>query len=380
MLFEETEHKNVWNTGYSKTDFIDPITFDIKRSLREAPPLKPRGMKWIERKVINIENDAVVDTEHQARHKGTHADHKNDLRDSFENNGWLYDEQPILVVWDSKNKKYIVHDGFTRINATNDLGCQHIVADVYQPENPLSLEISKLNLNKVDKPKRGSDAGDITNSALNCINKKYLASDLKSVTDFVNETGSHLSKSRRQTIINDVMNRQGNSKYRVYLVKGVGDHNVSNAAANEFKIPYGGDANYDDTGYFGYITTEKTARMTISNAIKLLKQVLDDIEHKSGAYGHLKELPEVKIFAYFENPGKTPLREQRQNWLIAFQNTLDSIVAICEYMTDSKSNKKFPIAFGGFLPQLIDADPKKKGIKKETTVVDVDGKPFDWKN
>jgi hypothetical protein len=49
-------------------------------------------------------------------------------------------------------------------------------------------------------------------------------------------------------------------------------------------------------------------------------------------------------------------------------------------MTDSKSNKKFPIAFGGFLPQLIDADPKKKGIKKETTVVDVDGKPFDWKN
>jgi hypothetical protein len=383
MLFDENdpELNNVWNTSITKAagNFISPDRFDIARSLHEAPALKQNGMIWKTRKVLHIENDCVIDTEHQARHKGTHAEHRNDIRDSFENNGWIYTQSPPIVVWDEKIGKYILHDGFTRTNTLGELGCEYVVADIYVPKNPLALEILKLKANQNHLPKRGSDQGDIINSALKCIKDKFLANDQKSVESFVNETASHLSKSRRQSIINDIMNRQGNSKYKTYLMKGVGDHNLTNNAKNVLEIPYGGDANYTDTGYFGYVTTEKTARMTISNSIKLLKQVLDDMRTGTGAYSHLTELPEVRIFAYFESPGKKDLREQRLDWLQAFQSTLDSIVAICEYMTDSKSKKKFPIKFGGFLPQLIDADPTKNGEKKETTIVDANGKPFNWK-
>lgn len=383
MLFDENDPElyNVWNTGATKAsgNFISPTTFDIARSLHEAPPIKQKDMIWKTRKIIHIEDECVVDTEHQARHKGTHSEHMCDLRDSFQNNGWIYTQTPPIVVWDEKINKYVLHDGFTRTNAIGDLGCKYVVVDLYVPKNPLALEIMKLKANQNHFPKRGSDQGDIVHSALKCINEKCLANDLSSVEAFVNETASHLSKSRRQSIINDIMSRQGNSKYKTYLMKGVGDHNLTNNAKNVLEIPYGGDANYADTGYFGYITTEKTARMTISNSIKLLKQVLDDMRTGTGKYSHLTELPEVRIFAYFESPGKKDLREQRLDWLQAFQSTLDSIVAICEYMTDSKSKKKFPIKFGGFLPQLIDPDPKKNGEKKESTIVDANGKTFNWK-
>lgn len=382
MLFTDAELNDVWNTAATRGNgnFISPDTFDIKKSLHEAPPVKHTGMRWIERKIVHVKNECVTDVANQARQKGTNVDHKNDIRDSFENNGWLYDQLPPMAVWDHKVHKYILHDGFHRINTTEELGCDYMVIDVYQPATPLDLAIAKLVMNAVDYPKKGSEAGDIVYAALDCIKNKSLATDHDSITYFVNKTAKHLSKRRRQVIINDVLNRQGNNKYRTYFAKGIGDHSLLNAAKNEFEIPYGGDANYKDTGYFGYVTTEKTARMTLSNSIKLLKQVLDDMKTGTGAYSHLTELPKVKIFAYFENPGKKNLREQRQDWLNAFDNTLESIVAICEYMTDSKSNKSFPIEFGGFLPQLVDADPTKKGVKKETTIVDVDGKSFNWKN
>ncbi len=374
-----TNLRAMWGNTFSG-NFIDPTTFDIERSLKEAPPFQADGMRWVERKVIEIKEDAVVDTDYQARHKGTSSDHRALLQNSFENNGWLYDQFPVLSIWDAKVKKYIVHDGFTRINALGALNCKFVVTDVYVALNPLALEIAKLKLNQVHTPKKGSDAGDIVNAAINCINKKCLASDVDSIKRFVNETASHLSPKRRRIILNNIVNQQTSSKYRVYLVKGIGDHNVADVAKTEFNIPYGGDANYDDTGYFGYITTEKTARMTISNSVKLLKQVLDDMRIGSGKYSHLTELPEVKIFAYMETPGMSDLRTQRQAWLHSFKETLDSLRIFCEYMTDSKSKKKFPITFGGFLPQLIDADPTKNGNKKETAIVDENGHPFDWKN
>lgn len=370
MLFQNTQPIN--------GNFINPIDFDIKKSLREAPPVSYEDMNWKARKVLH-KDQYVVDSENQARQKGTHADHKCDIRDSFENNGWIYSQVPPFATWDPVVSKHVLQDGFTRSNALAELDCEYIVVDVYQPENPLALERSKMMANRLDLPKRGSDAGDIVSNVLKCIKNKYMASDYDSVRTFVNVVASHLSYSRRRIIVNDIMNQQGDSRYRTYLVKGQGDHNLAHNAKNVLEIPYGGDENYDDTGYFGYITTEKTARMTIANSIKLLKQVLDDMESGTGKYSDLTELPEVRIFAYFESPGRKPLREQREDWLNAFESTLESIVAICEYMTESSSKKKFPIKFGGFLPQLIDPDPKKNGGRKETTIVDAQGKPFNWR-
>lgn len=352
--------------------------FDITQSLRLAPPRAPNGVTWKERVVLDIENDIVVDDKNQARHKNCNADHVCDIHDSFVENGWIYTEQPPWGTWDPVLKKFVLKDGFHRVHGGKKSGWEKIIVDIFSPDSDLDEILFQLKSNENHTPKKGSDAGDIINAALTAIQSKHLADDDQSIRLFIKKAASHLSKNRREEIYVKIKNSSPDNKFRTYLSKGVGRNNITAACKHEFKIPYGGDANYSDTQAFGYVTTEKTGRMTLMNAIKLIAEKQEDM--KRGLF-NVNKIPDVHIFAYIEAPGHNKsLREQREEWMNSFNKTLESLKKFCEYQTGSSLKEDFPIKFSGFLPQLIDKDPNKGGNPVETTIVDVNHIPVNWKS
>jgi hypothetical protein len=350
--------------------------FDIDQSLKFAPPIKFKGMNFLKRIIVDLDNDIVVDDDNQARHKNCIKDHVCNIADSYKQNGWIYTQTPPWAVWDAKAKKYVLKDGFHRLHAAKTANWNKMLLDVYLPESKLDERLFQLHCNQNHTPKRGSDSGDIVNSALAAIREGELANDELSVREFVMIAGKHLSKNRRESIFIDIMNSSASSKYRVYLAKGIGNNNVKAACKYEFKIPYEGDANFKDTGAYGYVTTEKTGRMTLMNAIKLLAE--KHVDAKKGLF-KTNKIPNVLIYAYMEAPGHTKtLREQREDWVYSFDKTLKSLQDFCEMQTGMPVSK-FPIKFAGFLPQLIDNDPAKGGNPVETDIVDINSKPVDWR-
>lgn len=350
--------------------------FDVELSLKLAPPLKSRGMHFVKRIVVNPDQDVILDDDEQARHKNCNKDHVCAITDSFTENGWIYTQTPPWCTWDDKSKKYVLKDGFHRFHAAKSSNWNQMILDVYESDSKLSERIFKLKCNQNHTPKLGSINGDVVNSALEAIRKGELADDETSVRDFIKETAGHLSKNKRENVFVDVMNSSSNNRYRVYLSKGVGNSNIKAACRHEFQIPYEGDTNFKNTGAYGYVTTEKTGRMTLMNAIKLLAARHVDI--KKGTFKD-NSVPNVLIFAYIEAPGhKKTIREQREEWMFSFEKTLQSLRDFCEMQT-GMSVEKFPIKFAGFLPQLIDNDPTKGGNPIETTIVDIDSKPVNWK-
>lgn len=353
-----------------------PHTFSLEKSLREAPPKAPDGLTFVKRVIAKIDDDIIMNDDNQARHKNCNKDHICDINDSFDNFGWIYSQQPPWGVWDKHSKKLVLKDGFHRTHAAKKSNWDSIPFDIFSSESELDTMIYQLQSNQNRLPKKGSDEGDIVNAALQAIRDKLLTSDDASVEDFVDKSAAHLSAYKRKDIFVKIKNSSPDCKYRTYLSKGVGPNNLDAACKYEFVIPYGGDSNYNDTGAFGYVTTEKTGRMTMMNAIKLISEYYRD--NKNGVFNG--KIPPVLIFAYIEAPGhKKSLREQRADWLNSFNNTLELLKLFFEYQTGDMPEKAFPIKFGGFLPQLIDKDPSKGGNPKETMIVDINGKPFDWK-
>lgn len=351
--------------------------FLVEKSLKEAPPKIPKGMKFSKRIVVNLDKDLIIDDKRQRRYKHCHADHVRDIADSMTINNWIYSQQPPWGIYDSKSGKYILYDGFHRTHAAKKSNWSEIPFDVYETESELATVIHQLKSNENHTPKRGSDEGDIVNAALDAIRDKILADDDISIRDFVNDTAGHLSKHKKEGVLIKIKNSCASNKFRTYFTKGVGPNNLSTACKYEFVIPYGGDANYNDTGAFGYVTTEKTGRMTMMNAIKLMAETYE--EQKIGVFTGSK-IPPVIIFAYIEAPGHNrSLREQREDWQNSFTRTLDLLKSFFEFQTGKKFDKDFPIMFGGFLPQLIDKDPSKGGNPIESTIVDINSKPLDWK-
>lgn len=355
-----------------------PNTFKVEKSLKEAPPLSPKGLKFVERRVVDLDTDLIINDDSQARHKHCHSDHVCDINDSMVNWGWIYTQQPPWGILDKNTKKFVLKDGFHRAHAAKKSNWTSMLFDVYEPTSDLSTVIFQLKSNQNKTPKRGSDAGDIVNAALQAQRDKLLPADDQSIKDFIEETASHLSAAKKAEIFVKIKNSLPDSKFRTYLVKGVGPNNLSSACKYEFEIPYGGDANYKDTGYFGYVTTEKTGRMTLMNAIKLISETYEN--KKLGIFTG-PQIPSVVIFAYIEAPGHNKtLREQREDWLISFNKTLNLLKSFFEYQAGVDiDTKDFPIKFGGFLPQLIDKDPTKGGNPIETTIVNINSKPIDWK-
>ena len=354
-----------------------PITvkLNVHKSLKEAPPKHPRGLHHNKRMLAKIDRDIVLYDEYQMRHKNCNSDHVCDIADSFYNFSWQYDQQPPWGVWDNNLNKLVVMDGFHRINAAKKCNWDEILVDVFESDSDLATIEYQLQSNQVICPKKGSDKGDIVNAALNAIRDKILAADDSSIKNFVDNAAAHLSYHMKEQIFIDVKNSSPDCKYRTYLTKGFGTNNLATACRYEFEIPYGGDANYNDTGYFGYVTTEKTGRMTMMNAMKLIAEYYRDKEN--GVFNG--KIPSVLIFAYMEFPGhKKSLSEQRIDWKNSFDNTLELLKLFFEYHTGHLP-EDFPIKFAGFLPQLIDKDPSKGGNPSETTIVDINGKPFNWK-
>ena len=72
--------------------------FDIERSLRENPPSYPDGVNFKKRIVTNREN---LTRNKQARLLLTRPENVAKIRQSYEVNGFLYD-QPVQVVEDNK--------------------------------------------------------------------------------------------------------------------------------------------------------------------------------------------------------------------------------------------------------------------------------------
>lgn len=351
-------------------------TFSIDKSLKEAPPAKPQGLTFVKRVVVNIDNDIIMHDDNQARHKNCNKDHIRDINDSFDNFGWIYTQLPPWGVWDPHSKKLVLKDGFHRTHAAKKSRWTEILFDVYTAESELDTVIWQLQSNQNRLPKKGSDEGDIVNAALQAIRDKLLTTDDAAIEDFVKNAAAHLSNYKKEDIFVKIKTSSPDCKYRTYLSKGVGPNNIDTACRYEFEIPYGGDANYHNTQAFGYVTTEKTGRMTVMNAIKLISEYYRD--QKNTVF--TGKIPPVLIFAYIEAPGhKKSLREQRFDWQNSFNNTLELLKLFFEHQTGTAPVNDFPIKFGGFLPQLIDKDPHKGGNPKESTIVDINGVPFDWK-
>lgn len=351
------------------------LKLSVEKSLKEAPPKRPKGMKHIRRVLANIDKDIILFDEDQMRHKNCHADHVRDIMDSLNNFWWQYDQQPPWGIWDPKINKIVVKDGFHRTNAAKKCNWGEILVDVFESDSELATVEYQLISNQVICPKKGSEKGDVVNAILTSICDKNLADDESTIRDFIDITATHLSKHMREQVFIDVMNSCSSSKYRTYLTKGFGKNNLATACRHEFEIPYGGDTNFNDTGAFGYVTTEKTGRMTMMNAIKLIAEYYRD--KQNGVY--VGKIPPVLIYAYMEAPGhKKSLSEQRIDWKNSFDNTLELLKVFFEYHT-GQLPEDFPIKFAGFLPQLIDKDPSKGGNPAETTIVDINGKPFNWK-
>ena len=343
--------------------------FDVDLSLKLSPPRKSDGVKFVKRLVIRRDKVTYPDFE-QTRVHAVKQPNIVQIRNSLEVNGWIHSEQPPFGYVDPNNKdRYIGISGFNRNAAMSQLGWDTMMFDVYEFESPLSKRIAKTKANQHLTPFSTNTNQDLVKQVLLAIKEKEINSDEKSIKDLIEEIASDKVAKERKSIYDTViLQRGGSDTIRTYHT-AKGEYSTQEAAL-KLGLPYKGDEHFKMFGKLGYISSIETP-----------KTALYDAKVMSNDYGGAK----VSLISFIKAPKEQPKiyeqRKKHKETIIQFMRkdaefVMNMLKTYGVNTTIDDILKKYPIVFGGFLPQVITPDVTKGGKPKEETLVDEFGKEF----
>lgn len=341
--------------------------FDVELSLKLSPPRKSPGVKFVKRIIIRRDKVTYPDFE-QTRVHAVKQTNVVQIRNSLEVNGWIHSEQPPFGYVDPDSKeRFIGISGFNRNAAMSQLGWDTMLFDVYEFESPLAKRIAKTKANQHLTPFSTNTNQDLVKQVLLAIKSKEINSDEMSIKKMIEEIASDKVSSERKKILDTVITQRGGSDTIRTYHTGKGEYSTEEIAL-KLSLPYKGDEHFKMFGKLGYISSMKTP-----------KTALYDAKVLSNDYGGAK----VSFISFIEDPKEQPkIYEQRKKHkesITQFMRkdaefVLNILKTYGVNTTIEDILKKYPIIFGGFLPQVITPDGTKGGKPKEEFLVDEFGK------
>lgn len=377
--------------------------FDLVLSEKKCPPGEniPKkysdDFKFIERKKIDV-NSVDMTMFRNVRKELVNNDIVKVLQVSFEQHNYLHDEYPPIVIEKitmragEKHYSYGLLVGNHRFSAIKRVGWPQMMVDVYRcPNNKALLSFACTSnhhlspfkvMSKDDYIKAGSMAAWGSTIMGPCLGKDVKRIDIE---DYIEEiVGNMLSKKIKESIVKKIWNDRdlGNEQYQPFCLSKKPDYSINSADAyaigkNPYapgiKIPYRGDAHFDDPENvieeLGYI---------MGNTGGIKDKIVLAI-HKYNEYGGKRK---VLFYIFIENGKKdlksTSINVGRKNAVKKFDDEINQYCEFIASLTDiekdvvkKKINNIFKLV--GFLSQKIGTN--EHGVQHESTIVDVNGNP-----
>jgi len=379
-------------------------TFDKVLSLEKCPPgenlpAKYRDeFKFIDRMRIDIKN-LTRSTEIQVRQDVVKNENVSDISRSLDVHGYLHDKYPPVVI----RKKEVVNSktveifelwiGNNRINAAEKSYWKDFPCDVYECSNPKAVLTASCTTNHHKGPFKVMTKDDYLNVMIKAAygtktNPRILGNGKRPTRDEIQEyaeeiTGSMVKPSELKYIVTKCWEaREIDNKveaFQPYSLTGKGANSVEDLAkgnnqyAPTVRIPFKGNEHDklpdNKIKQLGYSIPDKGTgfRDNIPNAIR-----------ESVTTGK-----PVLFYIYIVETARKPFSDvmidnARAVSLINYQSQLDLFLDFASEISgvDRTELNASRFKLVGWLPQKIGVDSKTGNIK-ESTIVDIDGKPVD---
>ena len=370
--------------------------FDSEVSLKKCPskenlPKQYRDdFEFMGREIVAI-NTLIRET--QVRQEKIKTDNVVEIADSYSKYGWLHYKYPPIVIEDEKGNREL-WVGNNRVDACDKVRPKkwtHMMVDIYRCKNRRALLTTGCTTNHHKDPFERMTSGDYVRVGIMAAygdkkNPPVLPLNgngnpsLDTIQEYVEEIcGISMNDGQKKKIvqkIQDLRNTAGES-FQPYHMSKEGTNSVTELAtggniyAPGLLIPFRGDGHYGLKTHkhitqLGYTIPSKgqAFKDNIANAIRKV------VEHDQPClfYGYIVDLKSV-----------TQIKSNRKKQVDKFKVELDVFFEFASMLSGVGISKlsRDMFRFVGFLPQIVGADATKKGTRKESTIVDMNGNPVD---
>ena len=330
------------------------INFDINRSIKNCPPLYPKGVNFEDRVLMDRESILTVDEQGvslQIRLRDHVRENELKLIDSFTNRGWIYSEKPIVVERCLDGNHRLIA-GFNRMVAFKELDLTKVLVDVVTFDTPADRIKYMVLSNEGHLPAEDNDDKDYVKALKKAVMSKcFRRDDTQGIKDYLREMAPSKSPAQLTSIFKKF--RAVTSAYENVLDV---DASVANSILSKHGYPCKGvvlqeDEDGEPFAQIGF------ARSNGDFGTKV-KQMLDLYD---------KYQVPVEIYGYILNVDPSRIQDQRETWVDSF----DSTMLWVKQHLNRKYHKAFQ--FCGFIGQITESDPNNFGVRKEDIIVDVNG-------
>tara|TARA_R100000030_G_scaffold26369_1_gene19230 strand:+ start:149 stop:1336 length:1188 start_codon:yes stop_codon:yes gene_type:complete len=340
----------------------------VQDSLESCPPIEYEGGIFLGRYIIP---DTFVryNPEDQPRDKSNDIDHVNDLKNSYEVQGYLTDAHPPIASLDDESidpNHLRGQSGFNRKEARVKFGQELAIYDVYEWDSPYWELVARNTSNHHQNPQLSQTKNDYLKVVVSAVAAKIIPADPDAIDKFVDKIATDKTSKIRLWIKKNAYNNCGvYPNFRTYSSTGKGKNTLTGFMQSQGYPKQGiegrEDKDIQEQGCITYCSGEGDNLRAWARGIQ---------------YGTNKDVT-VWVFGYA--PNRVPdLKKFRQNWIKDFNDMKQTFITFASNIagdgeTVLLDEEDFPVRFAGFLPQYVKPSAEDQGKPTEHTLVDIDG-------
>ena len=346
----------------------------IEKSLKSFPPREIEGARWLGRELIPT-SFVRYSYEEQTRDKANDVQALNDLTNDFKVNGILLGE-PVPIAAYNPQFPHMPDGlaGYHRGQVFQNLQQEVYMYDIYDFD-PIHADFNKEVIRNTSNHHRGAFKTQtkldyikvVSNALANNLIEKREDAIVAFVEKICDKTSAVKEKIVKEAISHSdiysnfiTYSSQRSSKNKNSLVGYLRDQGFPPAG-----IEHRTREEIERQGYIVYCAASGSNQSTWARAIT-----------NSMKYG-------VPVYVLGYAPTRVEdLSEFRKIWIEEFNCQkdimIDFVMSVIQDDVAIIDDEKFPVKFGGFLPQYVKANPKDKGAPTEVGTVDRNGKTIDF--
>ena len=337
---------------------LDLKKFDIQISLKKCPPNYGEGLTWLKRIAVKLDTLVVTDDKGntlQPRQKNLNEQDHENLENSFNANGILYDRE-VMVVEQRVDGKLELQSGFNRHHVLlTKLGITTWFVDVVTFANPFYKALWKRRFNATDNHvavgvpnTEGSFLWGLT-EAKNAKSFDWKDDDaVLTALDFM----ANGSKTEKQ--LQKLLKKWRETNHKDIHVSGL-NRSMVKELSDRMELPSQGYCKDTSKSWYG----RSGYHVYGGDFSRKIKEWVDLYE----SYG-----AKIELYGYIQHVVADKIQMQRQEQLDKFNET-------CVWMK-THLNPKFHdcIVWEGWHAQITTENPDDGGKSLERGIVDIDGK------
>lgn len=414
-------HKTILSYWQDKVDRMPKIEFGAPATT--AVGVKIPGATFIKRTIVSLDN--ILIREQPARHEG-HIDQNNvkNIIASLNRKGFdptlaesgqgliamRLDKDGLVGRVHGRDKEFELKGGFHRYFAQDKIRkdegtpdnkwAGYTIVDVYEYETPLAQALHAGGSNCHVNTNKPANKNDICVQVSYNVAQNILGANLKDITAFVEIVGCHMAEKARKSVVQTAMSRLDVSTAGGRVLSLIPDHDITNPGhvvhfQVKFDLPYRGKGNGPQvTNSYGDLATYISDEGGTQKALTLglgwwaAAGYPTDRYILAALYINTGDLLEL-----YNNP--RALQVLRKKWRKKFDASLEVWIqerihwdrmlldesggSMTDKELEAHVRAKCPVRFVGFFPQHVAPSSIKGGLPTETTMVDENGDPFDYK-